>query len=71
MEKINNLKDLANYLRDNIAKDSLFDQENPTDDSFNNFQKGFESGYANAYANLLCLLDPIFKEEFNQLNTKK
>ena len=65
MEKIENLRDLANYLRANISEEDLFSKEDENISSFDNFQKGFESGYANSYANLLCLLDPEFKAEYN------
>ena len=65
MEKIENLRDLANYLRANISEEDLFSKEDENISSFDNFQKGFESGYANSYANLLCLLDPEFKAEFD------
>ncbi len=70
MEKIENLRDLANYLRENISKEDLFTKENEEANAFDNFQNGFESGYANSYANLLCLLDPEFKAEFDSLNAK-
>lgn len=71
MEKIENLRDLANYLRENISMNDLFTQEDESATAFDNFQKGFESGYANSYANMLCLLDPIFKTEFDSKNAKK
>lgn len=70
MEKIENLKDLANYLRENISEEDLFAKEEVEASPFDNFQKGFESGYANSYANLLCLLDPVFKAEFDSKNAK-
>lgn len=70
MEKIENLKDLANYLRENISDDDLFTKEDVEASPYNNFQNGFESGYANSYANLLCLLDPVFKAEFDSKNAK-
>ena len=34
------------------------------------YEKELESGYANSYANLLCLLDPVFKAEFDSKNAK-
>lgn len=68
MEKIENLRDLANYLRDNISEQDLFTKEDESGSAFDNFQSGFESGYANSYANLLCLLDPEFKAEFDSKN---
>lgn len=61
MEKIENLKDLANYLRENISDNDLFTKEDVEASPYDNFQNGFESGYANSYANLLCLLDPVLK----------
>ena len=71
MEKIENLRDLANYLRANISEEDLFSKEDENISSFDNFQKGFESGYANSYANLLCLLDPGFKAEFDSKNANQ
>lgn len=71
MEKIENLRDLANYLRDNISNEDLFTKEDANVSAFDNFQKGFESGYANSYANLLCLLDPEFKVEFDSKNANQ
>lgn len=71
MEKIENLRDLANYLRDNISNEDLFTKEDENVSAFDNFQKGFESGYANSYANLLCLLDPEFKTEFDSKNANQ
>jgi hypothetical protein len=70
MEKIENLRDLANYLKDNISEKDLFSQENNEQNAYDNFQNGFESGYANSYANLLCLLDPEFKAKFDSENAK-
>lgn len=71
MEKMENLRDLANYLRDNISNEDLFTKEDENVSAFDNFQKGFESGYANSYANLLCLLDPEFKAEFDSKNANQ
>lgn len=71
MEKIENLRDLANYLRDNISNEDLFTKEDENVSAFDNFQKGFESGYANSYVNLLCLLDPEFKAEFDSKNANQ
>ena len=68
MEKIENLRDLANYLRDNISDKDLFTKEDEAASAYDNFQNGFESGYANSYANLLCLLDPAFKAKFDSKN---
>ena len=68
MEKIENLEDLAKYLKDNISEKDLFTKEDDALGAFDNFQNGFESGYANSYANLLCLLDEDFKEKFNKMN---
>lgn len=70
MEKIESLEALANFLRANISEADLFTQESENATAFDNFQNGFESGYANSYANLLCLLDPVFKAEFEIKNTK-
>lgn len=73
MEKIENLRDLANYLRDNIDEEVLFaiESDEQSEESFKEFQRGFESGYANSYANLLCLLDPEFKAEFDSKNANQ
>ena len=70
MEKIENLQDLAVYLKDNLDKEALFSLEKPKNSpsAFKNFQMGFESGYANAYANLLCLLDEDFKNAYMAQN---
>lgn len=68
MEKIENLQDLAKYLKDNISEKDLFTKEDESLSVFDNFQNGFESGYANSYANLLCLLDEDFKKKFNEMN---
>ena len=68
MEKIENLTDLAAFLRENISHDDLFSKEDESKNGFDNFQAGFESGYANAYANLLCLLDADFKASYEVEN---
>lgn len=68
MEKIENLEDLAKYLKDNISEKDLFTKEDDALGAFDNFQNGFESGYANSYANLLCLLDEDFQKKFNKMN---
>lgn len=68
MEKIENLEDLAKYLKNNISEKDLFTKEDDALNAFDNFQNGFESGYANSYANLLCLLDEEFKKKFNEMN---
>ena len=68
MEKIENLEDLAKYLKDNISEKDLFTKEDDALGAFDNFQNCFESGYANSYANLLCLLDEDFKKKFNEMN---
>lgn len=68
MEKIENLEDLARYLKDNISEKDLFTKEDDALGAFDNFQNGFESGYANSYANLLCLLDEDFKKKFDEMN---
>ena len=70
MEKIENLQDLAAYLRANINEEALFKTEEceKNEHCFKEFQAGFESGYANSYANLLCILDPEFRAEFNAKN---
>lgn len=68
MEKIENLEDLAKYLKDNISEKDLFTKEDDALSAFDNFQNGFESGYTNSYANLLCLLDEDFKKKFNEMN---
>lgn len=70
MEKIENLQDLAKYLKDNISEKDLFTKEDESLSVFDNFQNGFESGYANSYANLLCLLDEDFKKKFNEMNSE-
>lgn len=70
MEKIENLQDLAKYLKDNISEKDLFNKEDESLSVFDNFQNGFESGYANSYANLLCLLDEDFKKKFNEMNSE-
>lgn len=68
MEKIENLEQLAEYLHANISDNDLFTKEDESISAYDNFQNGFESGYANSYANLLCLLDPVFKAEFDSKN---
>lgn len=67
MEKIENLEDLAAYLRANISEQDLFTKESEEQNAWDNFQNGFESGYANAYANLLCLLDGEWQSKFTSM----
>lgn len=73
MEKIENLQDLATYLRANIDEEALFRTEEceKNEHCFKEFQAGFESGYANSYANLLCILDPEFKAQFDAKNSDR
>lgn len=68
---INNLQELADFLKREIDEDAIFSKESVALSAIDNFDRGYESGYSNSYADLLCALDPSYHDYFKKLIAQK